>query len=340
MNKAFVFGKFLPFHKGHEAMIKFALTKCDFLSVLICCSSNENYNSKVRKLWIEKSFVEVKNIEIIIYDYNEDELPNTSQSSEEVSKIWSLIFKNIFPSHNLLITSEPYGDFVAKFMSIKHIVFDYQRVNFPISSTLIKNDFFQHWNFLPESVKQDLVIKVVLLGTESTGKTMISEKLATHFNCGLVYETARDIVINSNNFTYDDLMLIAKKHSENIRIAISKYSMLIIDTDIHITSSYSEHFFNRKLEIENEIYHLNKANLYLYLTKEISYYQDGTRLNENERNLLDISHRRTLKNFNINFFEISGNWDKRFEQAKKMTTELIEKQINTANMYHANHQIF
>ena len=35
MIKAFVFGKFLPFHKGHEAMINFALTKCDFLAVFI-----------------------------------------------------------------------------------------------------------------------------------------------------------------------------------------------------------------------------------------------------------------------------------------------------------------
>jgi HTH-type transcriptional repressor of NAD biosynthesis genes len=55
MIKAFTFGKFLPFHKGHEAMINFALTECDFLSVLVCCSDKENINGEVRKKWIDNS---------------------------------------------------------------------------------------------------------------------------------------------------------------------------------------------------------------------------------------------------------------------------------------------
>jgi HTH-type transcriptional regulator, transcriptional repressor of NAD biosynthesis genes len=49
MIKAFVFGKFLPFHKGHQAMINFALTKCDYLSVLICCSDKENIDGLIRQ---------------------------------------------------------------------------------------------------------------------------------------------------------------------------------------------------------------------------------------------------------------------------------------------------
>jgi HTH-type transcriptional repressor of NAD biosynthesis genes len=55
MTKGFVFGKFLPFHKGHEAMIKFALTKCDFLTVLVCCSDKESIPDTFRKSWIEKT---------------------------------------------------------------------------------------------------------------------------------------------------------------------------------------------------------------------------------------------------------------------------------------------
>jgi HTH-type transcriptional repressor of NAD biosynthesis genes len=46
MIKAFVFGKFYPFHKGHEAMINFALSKCDFLSVLVCSSDKEKTAAK------------------------------------------------------------------------------------------------------------------------------------------------------------------------------------------------------------------------------------------------------------------------------------------------------
>jgi HTH-type transcriptional repressor of NAD biosynthesis genes len=53
MTKAFVFGKYLPFHKGHEAMIKFALTKCDLLTVLVCCSDKESIPDTVRNSWIK-----------------------------------------------------------------------------------------------------------------------------------------------------------------------------------------------------------------------------------------------------------------------------------------------
>lgn len=97
MTKAFVFGKFLPFHKGHEAMINFALTKCDLLTVLVCCSDKESIPDIARKAWIEKAFEKEKNIEIKTINYLESELPNTSESSESVSKIWADIFKKQFP---------------------------------------------------------------------------------------------------------------------------------------------------------------------------------------------------------------------------------------------------
>ncbi|MFD3001978.1 adenylyltransferase/cytidyltransferase family protein [Pontibacter toksunensis] len=42
MSKAFVSGKFLPFHKGHHAMIEFALERYDFLTVLVCCIDKGN----------------------------------------------------------------------------------------------------------------------------------------------------------------------------------------------------------------------------------------------------------------------------------------------------------
>jgi len=102
MIKAFVVGKFLPFHKGHEAMIHFALSKCDFLTVLVCCSDKENINDITRKRWIKQSFEGYENIEVKSFNYLESELPNTSESSREVSEVWSVIFKKLFPDYTLI----------------------------------------------------------------------------------------------------------------------------------------------------------------------------------------------------------------------------------------------
>jgi len=324
MIKAFVFGKFLPFHKGHEAMIRFALTKCDFLSVLICCSDKEQTGGDIRTKWIKPAFADISNIEINILNYTENELPNTSVSSKTVSKIWAKKFKALFPDYQIVITSEPYGDFVAGFMNIRHIKFDIDRIIFPISASAIRNDFSSNWHFLPDNVKPDFVRKVVILGTESTGKTTMTKNLAQYYNCASVLEVARELIPNSKLFTYDDLCLVAEEHARQIRLATFQSPLIIIDTDIHITKSYSMFVFNKNLSVNQDIYNANKAHLYLYLNNDVAYFQDGTRLDNPERDLLDISHRTTLAEHNIHFVEISGNWQERFDKAVREIDKLLK----------------
>jgi len=333
MVKAFVFGKFLPFHKGHEAMIRFALTKCDWLTVLVCCSDKENIPDSVRKNWIEKTFIANKNIEVKCLNYAEKELPNTSVSSKDVSKIWSQKFKTLFPDYNLLVSSEPYGNFVAAFMGIKHIAFDLPRKTIPISATRIRSDLFENWNFLPDSVKPDFAIKVVLLGTESTGKSTLTKRLSQHYNCNAVMEAGRDLIPDSNTFVFEDLNLVAQEHAKRIEEAVLGESpLIIIDTDIHITMSYAKFMFGKLYLPNKNIYQSNKANLYLYLKNDASYVQDGTRLSEVDRNLLDASHRLILKKHNIEFMEISGDWEDRYEMALKFVDELIAGEVGNYTM--------
>ena len=324
MTKAFVFGKFFPFHKGHEAMINFALTKCDLLTVLVCCSDKENISDTVRGSWIEITFKNEKKIEVKSFNYLESELPNTSKTSQEVSEIWSKIFKIQLPDYTLLITSEEYGKFVAKYMNIQHIAFEIPKKFFPVSATALRQDVFANWKFLPDSVKPYFAIKVVILGTESTGKTNLSEKLTKHFNCSLVLEAGREIIANSNSFSYDDLHLVSVEHANRInKLILGDSPLIIIDTDIHITKSYARFIFEKELTISEDIYLSNKANLYLYLNNDIKYFQDGTRLSELERNLLDLSHRQILADHNIKIVEITGNWEDRFQKA----VEQINKQL-------------
>jgi len=326
MIRGFVFGKFLPFHKGHEAMINFALTKCDRLTVLICCSDKEEIPGAVRRNWIGKTFEQEARLQVNIYEYSENELPNTSVSSVQVSEIWAGIFKKELVGHSLLITSEPYGEYVANFMNIRHIMFDVERIRIPVSASAINSDLFQNWKYLPAAVKPYYAKKVVILGTESTGKTTLTEDLTKHFNCTAVMEAARDIIANSNSFCFDDLYLVANEHAKRIEEAVTGESpLIIIDTDIHITKSYARFVFDRELIVSSEIYESNSASLYLYLDKDVPYFQDGTRLNEMERNLIDASHRRVLKDDEINIVEISGSWENRFKKAAELINQLVLK---------------
>lgn len=324
MVKAFVFGKFLPFHKGHEAMIRFALTKCDCLTVLVCCSDKENVPDTLRIKWIKNTFEEHNNIAVISFNYSESELPNTSVSSEVVSKLWAEQFKILFPDYSLVITSEEYGNFVASFMGIKHIPFDIPKQIFPVSATAVRNNLFTNWKYLPNSVKQDYAIKIVILGTESTGKTTLTEKLSKHYNGSVVKEAARDLIENSNSFTIDDLQLVAEEQAARIdRAVLGESPLLFIDTDIHITKSYARFIFGEELDIDGAIYKSSEADLYLYMNNDVEYLQDGTRLSEADRNLLDLSHRFILDNYDIDFLEVTGNWEQRFQKAVEHIDRLL-----------------
>lgn len=325
MVKAFVFGKFLPFHRGHEALISFALTKCDFLSVLVCCDEEENIPGEVRKDWIETTFADANNIEVKVLHYDNRLLPNTSQTSTSVSELWSFEFRKHYPDYNLVITSEPYGELVAGFMGIKHLPFDLDKKQYPVSASVIRNDLFTNWHYLPAAVKPYFAIKVAILGTESTGKTTLTEQLAKHHNCSFVLEAGRELIPDSTKFTFEDLHLVAGEHAKRIDEAIMGDSpLIIIDTDIHITKSYARFNFDRDLPVDEDIYNTNKADLYLYLNNDAPYYQDGTRLNKIERDLLDRSHREVLTDHQIKLVEISGSWQTRFEQAVSKVLQLIK----------------
>ena len=324
MVKAFVFGKFLPFHKGHEAMIRFACTQCDRLTVLVCCSDRETMSGETRRAWISRTFEGNDQIEVRVYIYQEDRLPNTSQADIEVSRRWSEVFNTEVPGHALLVTSEPYGDMVASFMGVEHRLFDMSRTVVPISATAVRNDRFATWTHLPDAVKRDLAVKVVILGTESTGKSTLTRRLAEHYHATSVSEAGRDLVADSNACTWDDLPQIAITHATRIdRAGMGDSPLVIIDTDIHITRSYAEFLFGRTLDVDSGIDASNRADLHLYLGNDVEHVQDGTRLDKADRDRLDVHHREILRRHQVDLVEIRGSWEDRFEKAVAEIDRLI-----------------
>ena len=89
MVRGLVLGKFYPLHAGHVGLIEFALKKCDELIVLVCASDTEHIAGTIRLKWIQETFKNDACIQAVLINYSENELPNTSTSSKQVSKIWA-----------------------------------------------------------------------------------------------------------------------------------------------------------------------------------------------------------------------------------------------------------
>ncbi len=328
MKRGLVFGKFLPFHKGHKALIGFALKHCDELIVLVCGSDKEDISTQTRVDWITNTFKKNSKILVHGFDYKEAELPNTSESSRSVSQLWAAKFKTILPFFDILITSEKYGEYVAEYLNIRHITFDENRNKTPISSSMIRQNPIKYWDYISKAAKPYFQKKVVLLGTESTGKTTLCSALAHYFSASLVSEVGRDIVSDSTDFTKDNLELIVQQHSEKIiQVQTDGQPLIVMDTDIHITQSYSKYAFGEYLEVDKSIYKLHHANLYLYLNNDVPFVQDGSRMTETMRNELDKSHRQTLKYFGISYHEIKGNWSQRLQKSVGLVEEIMQREF-------------
>ena len=327
MKRGLVFGKFLPFHRGHKALIGFALKKCDELIVLVCGSDKEHISTKIRVDWIKNTFKKNKRIIVQGFDYKESELPNTSEPSRIVSHLWASKFREILPYCDIVITSEKYGEYVAEYMDIKHILFDKNRKKHQISSSMIRQDVVKHWDFIAKVAKPYFQKKVVILGTESTGKSTLCKTLSQYFNANLVTEAGREIVENSNTFTQNQLHQIIEAHTNQITEAHKNAKpLMIMDTDIHITQSYSKYAFGEYMDIDKSIYKLQRADLYIYLSNDVPFVQDGTRMDMQMRNDLDKCHRKTLKDFRVQYHVIKGGkYGERFGKAVALIENMMKR---------------
>jgi len=327
MKRGLVLGKFMPFHKGHVALIDFALNRCDELIVLVSASYDEPISAKQRLAWIEEAYKNNGKVISRLLIYDEAVLPNTSESSEGVSKLWANYLKEQLPTIDIIFASEAYGAYMGRFLNCEHVIFDEPRKIVPVSATQIRNDPFTFWDFLPDVVKPYYTLKICVYGTESTGKTTLTQRLAEHFNTMAVPEMAREILEHTNECTEHHLLQIAQLHADTISEKIKQANkLLFVDTDVNITRSYSRFLFNKELIVPDWIEAANHFDLYLYLDEDASYVQDGTRLNEADRNKLNESHKQELIDRGINYVLITGNdWEERFKKAVEAVNEFIKK---------------
>ncbi|KYP14466.1 AAA family ATPase [Flavihumibacter sp. CACIAM 22H1] len=316
MKKGLVLGKFYPLHIGHIALINFAALHCDELTVLICASDLESIAGTLRKAWLDETFSNHPAIQPVLLTYKEAELPNSSVSSREIAAVWANKIRTVFPDIGVIISSEPYGAYLAEQLNCTYHLFDIERKQVPVSSTLIRNNPLRYWDYIAVAARPFFCKKICLSGTESTGKSTLAQALAEQYNTCYVPEMAREIIQETEQCRPEQLPEIARLHAATILKCLpSANRFMFVDTDLRITQSYSKFLFGKELLVEDWILEANQFDCHLYLNKDAPYIQDGTRLDVDRRNALDRFHRQELNRQQIPFFELSGNWQDRFDRA-------------------------
>ena len=176
------------------------------------------------------------------------------------------------------------------------------------------------------------VLKVVLFGPESTGKTTLSEQLARHYHTVWVPEYARDYLQdkwNNERKTCEphDLLPIAEGQMrlEN-KLTKKATDILVCDTDLLETKVYSEAYYVGDCDPILEKYALeNSYDLYLLTYIDIPWEADDLRDKPNEREQMFNYFKDTLEKYGKNFITLKGNKKERLHKAINHIDTLLHK---------------
>lgn len=178
------------------------------------------------------------------------------------------------------------------------------------------------------------VVRVVLFGPESTGKTTLSEQLARHYNTVWVPEYARAYLQekwNNERKTCEatDLLPIAEGQMElENRLATKATDVLICDTDLLETKVYSEAYYLGYCDPLLEKYALsNTYDLYFLTYIDIPWEKDDLRDKPNDRERMFAYFKNTLEKYNRNFVILKGNKKERLATAVHHINKLLHKMI-------------
>lgn len=152
-----VIGKFMPLHLGHVALIRFALKRCQQLTVAVVSKPSDPISFEMRRGWFEKLFMDaLDTLTVKVVDLKTVHLPVTGAHTPEAEAAWTRYFAEAFPETDILFSSESYGEVLAKALGIPHCLYDPGRNGHPVSGGQIRRDPEAYKAYLPETVYKDL----------------------------------------------------------------------------------------------------------------------------------------------------------------------------------------
>ena len=338
MNKTigFIGGKFLPLHFGHIFAILEAHKQVDKLYIILSSSENRDIKlckqdgikympADIRMSWLGETFNNIENIEII--NIKDDQWDNNYDWAKGAKMIIKAIPEKIT---HIFSSEHSYTELFKKlYPSTKHIVLDSERKIIPISATEIRLNLFSNWEKLPNNVKAFFVKKVLITGTESVGKSILTTKLSKFFNTNFVHEIGKDYCERfKNHLTVSMFDSIAMEHYL-LQEKLMPYSnkVMFIDSDAVITQYYLNMYTSKTSSLIDEIIKRQTFDLCLYLEPDVEWVSDGFRFkgnpderNKNNKILKDMYTHQISK---IPTTCIQGDYSNRFTVATQKVRNLL-----------------
>ncbi|MGX6445094.1 multifunctional transcriptional regulator/nicotinamide-nucleotide adenylyltransferase/ribosylnicotinamide kinase NadR [Neobacillus sp. K501] len=338
MTVGFIGGKFLPLHLGHVYAIVHASSIVDELYVVLSHSDKRDKElcnhtkmrfipAQIRLRWLSQLTKDMPNVKVISV---EDEQGKEDYDWFEGAQ---LIKKEIGKQIDYVFSSEPeYGEiFEQLYPESKHVVIDPNRSHVNISATKIRHEgVYSNWEYIPDVVRPYFIKKIVVVGTESCGKSTLTKNLAKIYNTTYVAEYGRTVCEELGGcdgiIVKEDYHKIAYGHKMEEWKAIEKAQKVVfIDTEAIVTQFYSKLYNDAHQTVLDEIAKLQDYDLWLYLEPDVKWVNDGLRVHGEETVRDQNSHdlKRLLNQHNIVYKILNGDYCNRLTAAIGYIDEIL-----------------
>ncbi|MGI9090867.1 MAG: AAA family ATPase [Gemmatimonadaceae bacterium] len=172
------------------------------------------------------------------------------------------------------------------------------------------------------------VLRVVLTGSESTGKSVLARQLADHYGAELTREFLREYAITKGSgldFTDTEptargQMALEDEHA--IRAARAT-KLLVQDVDLLSTVVYAHHYFGRCPEWIEQAARDRRPDLYLLLEIDVPWVRDDVRDRETRREEMQQLFRDAVAESGAPYTVIRGSWEERLRLATNAIDRLL-----------------
>ncbi len=176
--------------------------------------------------------------------------------------------------------------------------------------------------------KQNL-IKVAVIGPESTGKSNMTMHLSNTFSCLFVPEFARAYCSNiQHDCTIEDELNIfngqlAAEEQQIQKSIQAGNNIMICDTTIITVKVWCEYVFNECPSIVQKEYDEREYDLYLLLNNDVPWEDDPLRNFPDKRDFFFDWYEKLMIEKNANYRVVKGVGEERFKNAEKIILELF-----------------
>jgi HTH-type transcriptional regulator, transcriptional repressor of NAD biosynthesis genes len=310
MANGLLLGGFMPPHNGHLTVAEFARAYTSELMVVLCSQPDDPISPDKRLAWLHELMphARIEHWSDLAYE-DKKHAPLPAVSARAKATFGDSIDIVFGADEDLQELAEALG---AQLLNV-----DPGRELLSVAASDIRAEPLANWAFIPPCVRPEYVKKVCLIGPRGTGKTMLAEQLAIHYETVAAFGYSGRIMKKLPKMMSPEQLADMARGQIATEDALARLAnrVLICDTDPLSTQIWAQLSMGAAPGSVVELASARKYAQYLLLDVDIRL-QDGSHQPAGVERQREFDHyRQALIERDLRYLRLDGDEDTRYRIA-------------------------